>query len=376
MKTLFAMFACVLAAAGPGFGRGAQAERVRRADALLGAIRDSTGTPAVSGAVAVGGKLVFSGGAGTIDLENGVPASGSSVYNVGSVSKIVTAVAVLQLVERGRVRLEDDVRKFVPSFPDKGAVVTIRHLLTHTSGIRHYLPTDFPGTPDNENTAPLDWAGGLRLFASDPLLFPPGKYFFYSSYAVNLLQGVVETASGEAFEEYLRENVWKPAGMSGFGFDVPDRPAAGRARSYRMVEGRAIPYYFNDLRYKFASGGMIGSAEDLVRFAAAVNGGILLRPKTRTKMFSDQDRGLRSFHPGKASTPIGFRQGMLWRLRRDPAGRFVAYGCGSVKAFNACVVDFVEEDLVAAVATNSWECCGWKRADALAALFRPPPGSK
>jgi hypothetical protein len=67
---------------------------------------------------------------------------------------------------------------------------------------------------------------------------------------------------------------------------------------------------------------------------------------------------------------------LLWRLRRDAQGRFVAYACGSVKASNACVVDFVDEDLVAAIATNSWECCGWKRADELAAIFRRPRVSR
>ena len=356
---------------------GANDSRGERARAFLEKIRASTSTPAVSGAVAVGGAIVFSGGVGRIDVEKGIPADGRSVYNIGSVSKALTAIAVMQLVESGRVKLEDDVRAYVPSFPDKGRTITLRHLLTHTSGIRHYRPTDFPGTPDDENVEPIpDWEGGLKIFASDPLLFRPGAYFFYSSYAVNLLQGVVEKASREPFLAYLRAHVWGPAGMIRAGFDIPGEDVAGRALSYRMVGGKPVPYYFNDLRYKFASGGMIDSAEDLARLGAAINHDVLLRPATRAIMFSDQDRGLRSFHPDKAATPIGFEQGMLWRLRRDPQGRFVAYACGSVKASNACVVDFVDEDLVAAIATNSWECCGWKNADALAAIFRRPRGSR
>src|ERR1051325_9407831 len=158
--------------------------------------------------------------------------------------------------------------------------------------------------------------------------------------------------------------------MTSAGFDVPDRVVANRARSYRVIDAKPVPYYFNDLRYKFASGGMIASVEDLVKFAEAMNHDVLVRPATRQRMFSDQYRGLGSFHPDAPSTAIGFRQGILWRLRRDPAGRLVSYHCGSVKAFNACVVDFVDEDLVAALATNSWECCGWKQTDALADVFR------
>jgi CubicO group peptidase (beta-lactamase class C family) len=367
----------VLAAVVSSALSGANDSPENRARGFLDEVRASTSTPAVSGAVAVGGKMVFSGGAGLIDVEKRVPADGASVYNIGSVSKVVTAIAVMQLVESGRVRLDDDVRTYVPAFPDKGTRITIRNLLTHTSGIRHYRETDFPGTPDNENVEPIpDWEGGLKFFASDPLLFRPGTFFFYSSYAVNLLQGVVEKASGQSFLTYLRERVWGPAGMTRSGFDIPGEDFPGRAHSYRIVDGKPVPYWFNDLRYKFASGGMIASAEDLARLGAAMNHDLLVRPATRAIMFSDQDRGLRSFHPDKPATAIGFEQGMLWRLRRDSSGRRVVYECGSVKASNACLVDFVDEDLVAAIATNSWECCGWRKADALADIFRRPRGSR
>ncbi|HEV8336260.1 MAG TPA: hypothetical protein VGR67_07595 [Candidatus Polarisedimenticolia bacterium] len=81
-------------------------------------------------------------------------------------------------------------------------------------------------------------------------------------------------------------------------------------------------------------------------------------------MLSAQLRRLQEFRERSAPKKMSWMQGMLWRLRRDPQGRLVAYECGSVKGSNACVVDFLEEDLVAAVATNSWECCGWKKTDA------------
>jgi len=340
-----------------------------RAQRYLDELRVATGTPAVSGAVAAKGKIVFSGGSGLIDVEGRIPATGESVYNVGSVSKAVTAIAVLQLVEQGKVSLDDDVRKYVPLFPDKGATITIRHLLTHTSGIRHYRDEDFPGTPDNENTRPLTWEQGLGIFAGDPLLFPPGKYFLYTSYGVNLLQGVVEKASGMPFERYVTERVFRPAGAESASFDIPDRAVDHRARSYRMEKGVAVAYPSYDLRYKLASGGMIGSAEDLAKIGAAMNAGRLLGAEFRKQMLSTQLHGVRQFREGSPPARMSWGQGMLWRLRNSPHG-LVAYECGSVLAFNACLVDFLEEDIVAAVATNSWECCGWSKADALADLFR------
>jgi serine beta-lactamase-like protein LACTB, mitochondrial len=375
------LLAWAIAAAGAALPRAAGAARLqdaradtpaRRAAAFLQRLQAGTGTPGVSGAVALHGVVVFEFGAGLIDLEHRVPARGNSVYNIGSVSKIVTAVAVMQLVERGRVSLDDDIRKYVPEFPDKGVTITLRHLLTHTSGIRHYHDGDFPGTPDNENIDPqFGYGEGLRLFARDSLLFRPGTAVFYTSYGVNLLQAVVERASGESFASYLRRNIWEPAGMASAGVDDPAVVVPHRALSYRFDQGRALNYYYNDLRYKYASGGMIGSATDLVRFGASVNAGTLVSERTRDRMFTDQTAGLPAFHEGAAPTEQERGQGLLWWLRKDSAGRRVAYHCGSVKAFNACMVDFIDEDLVAAVMTNSWECCGWSKADSLAAFFRP-----
>ena len=349
----------------------AKPSATERAARFLDQLRASTGTPAVSGAVAAGGKIVFSGGSGLMDVQKSLPAAGTTVYNIGSLSKAVTAVAVMQLFEQKRIGLDDDIRKYVPSFPDKGATITIRQLLTHTSGIRHYHDTDFPGTPDNENVQPLTWEQGLGIFSNDALLFPPGKYFFYTSYGVNLLQGVVEKASGMPFEQHVNENVFRPAGMTTAGFDIPGLAVQNRAQSYRMVKGKPVVYYYNDLRYKFASGGMIASVEDLVKLGTALNHGLLIEAATRQLMLSSQAKGQLEFHEGSKPGRMSWMQGMLWRLRHDPKGRLVAYECGSIKGSNACLVDFLEEDLVAAVATNSWECCGWAKADALAAIFRP-----
>jgi CubicO group peptidase (beta-lactamase class C family) len=140
----------------------------------------------------------------------------------------------MQLVEQEKVRLEDPIQKYVPSFPEKGAPITLKHLMTHTSGIRHYRPTDFPGTEDNENMKPYkSIEEAITIFKDDPLLFAPGRYYSYSSYAVNLLQGVVEKAGGMPFEDYLRKFVWDAAGLRATRFDIPDRIVPRRAAQLR-----------------------------------------------------------------------------------------------------------------------------------------------
>lgn len=335
------------------------------------------GTPGIAVAVSSKGRLAVSAGAGFADLANLVPASGSTVFNIGSISKVQTAVAVMQLVEEGRVSLDDPIQKYVPAFPQKPeGEISIRHLLTHTSGVRHYGSNDFPDSQDNESTRPLSWEDGLAIFKDDALLFRPGQYFLYSSYAVNLLQGVVEKASGLSFEDYMRRKVWGPAGMLSTAFDRPERIVPHRAQSYRILDGHMVNYHYNDLTYKFASGGMISTAEDLCRFGAALNHGGLLKPESVTAMYGPHLDPVMRFEGAKPPQKMDFAQGLLWRVFKDTAGRTFVNHCGTVKGFNACLVNYPAEDLVVALLGNAEALSpGRNEAVAAAQFFLPGPAS-
>jgi CubicO group peptidase (beta-lactamase class C family) len=136
------------------------------------------GVPGVEGAVAVTGKIVFSGTAGIADRSTGAPVTRATVFNIGSVSKMLTATALMQLIERGQVGIDDPIQKYVPAFPDEGAPITIKHLVTHTSGIRHYL------NDTTKSETRYTFEQSLALFKDDPLLFTPGKFYFYSGDAI------------------------------------------------------------------------------------------------------------------------------------------------------------------------------------------------
>lgn len=373
LRPCFRVIPAVLLMLAPAAGLAEGPTPQARTMAYLEELWRSTGTPGISVAVAHQGRLVFSEGVGFANLDNMVPAGGSTVYNIGSVSKALTAVAVLQLVEKGKARLDDPMQKYVPAFPDKGSIITLRHILTHTSGIRHYRPTDFPDSPDNENrktVATLEEA--IRIFKDDPLLFKPGERYLYSSYAVNLLQGVIETASGLAFEDYMRRFIWGPAGMLHSAFDVPDRIVPHRARGYQKVDGRMQNYPYGDLTYKFASGGMIASAEDLARFGIALNRGALLGPETLKLMYEPIDPVLQ--HQENAPPrPAEFSQALMWRVLEDDAGRTFVNHCGTVKGFNACLVNYPDRDLVVAILGNGFPMTPARReAVAIAQFFLSP----
>jgi CubicO group peptidase (beta-lactamase class C family) len=328
-------------------------------------------TPAVSVAVAHRGRLVFSRGVGYADLDNMVPATGSTVYNIGSVSKVQAAIAVLQLVEKGRVRLEDSIRTYAPEYPDKGVTITLQHILTHTSGIRHYRAGDFPESADMENVKIVkSYVDGIPIFGKDPLLFPPGKSWSYSSYAVNLLQGVVEKAGGVPFEEYMRRFVWGPAGMTASQFDVPARIVPGRARGYRTEDGVVRNGEWGDIRYKFAGGGMLSTAEDLVRLGMALLHGRLLSDETKARMFRAQiDPVMRFEAAGKPPEKESFRQGLIVRLRTDAAGRNQIEHSGSVKGFGTNFILYPDQDLAVATLVNMNEELGRRDAEAIAGFF-------
>jgi serine beta-lactamase-like protein LACTB, mitochondrial len=343
-----------------------------QAKAYLQELWRSTGTPGISVVVLHQGRLVFSEGAGFADLDNMVLATGSTVYNIGSISKALTVVALMQLVERGKVRLDDTIQKYVPSFPDKGSPITLEHILTHTSGIRHYRRGDFPDSEVNENMkAVASLEEGIKVFKDDPLLFKPGEYYSYSSYAVNLLQGVIESASGLGFEDYMRTNVWRPAGMFNTAFDLPDRIVSHRAKSYIVGNGRIRNFPYGDLTYKFASGGMISTAEDLVRLAAALNHGNLLKPETIALMYRPVDPVLQ-FRDKEPPLKLDFSQALIWRVFKDDAGRTWVNHCGTVKGFNACLVNYPDQDLAVAIVGNGDPVTPARReAVAFAQFFLP-----
>jgi serine beta-lactamase-like protein LACTB len=213
----------------------------------------------------------------------------------------------------------------------------------------------------------------IKIFRDDPLLFQPGERHLYSSYAVNLLQGVVETASGLSFEEYLRRNVWTPAEMLRTSFDVPARIVPHRARGYSVKNGRTTNYPYGDLTYKFASGGMLSTAEDLVRLGDALNRGALLGAETLELMYKPIAPVPRYRKEGP-SQEMELAQGLLWRNARDKAGRAYVHHCGTVKGFNACLINYRDRGIIVAILGNGDPVTPARReAEAFAEIFFRTP---
>jgi serine beta-lactamase-like protein LACTB len=365
----------------------AQAFDAEQVYGYLQRLQADSGSPGISAAVSVNGEVVFSGGVGVADLQTGMAQDGRSVHNIGSISKAVAVVAVMQLVEQGKINLDAEVQTWAPWFPKKQQPITLRMLLTHTSGIRHYKAGEF-GPADVMSFRHYDsFEESTRYWRDDPLVYEPGKNWLYSSYAVNLLHAVIEVASGVAVEEYLYKHIWQPAGMLETQFDVPTRIVARRGRGYARNKQTGIWENARDenVSYKYTSGGIISTDEDLLRFAVALNAGRLLGAKAMAEMYRLQlPRDIpytpdeaKEFKPGKAPPSMGETQALIWRMQKDPSGRVYAAHSGSVKGTGSMLSNFKDQGVVVALHMNGQGgTIGVNAAaEAIAQLFLAPPKS-
>ncbi len=317
-------------------------------------VRIESDVPGLSAAVALDGEIVFSGGVGYAELDNRTAQTGRTVHNIGSVSKVLAAVALMQLVERGKVDLDATIQTYLPYYPEKSKPVTVRRILTHTSGTRHYRNGEFGEHRVNSLRQYESFEEATKIWRDDPLLFEPGSHWLYSSHAMNLLHGIIETAAGESFEDYMRRHVFTPSAMLASQFDVPDRIILNRGHGYVEDDKGRYRHAFNEnTSYKFAGGGMLSTVEDLVRFGHAVNAGVLLEPETVKLMHSSQlAPSVKRFVPGGEAQERDFEQALAWRILTDEQGRkFPSHG-GSVKGAKTFLANYNDYGLVVAVQGN------------------------
>ena len=245
--------------------------------------------PGVSAAVVENGELVWSEGFGLADLENSVPATSRTLYRLGSVSKPLTSTAAMQLWERGKIDLDAPVQKYCPAFPQKEWPITTRELLGHLGGIRHYK-SDSQDDPEIGNTKHFEsMADGIKFFANDPLIAKPGTKFHYSTMGYTLVGCAIEGASGEKFVDYLRDNVFVPAGMTDTQADNLIAIIPHRTRYYSTNKsGAVVNADLLDSSYKIPGGGLISSADDMARFEIAILNDTLIKRATRDIQWTPQ----------------------------------------------------------------------------------------
>ncbi len=297
--------------------------------------------------------FTWAAGFGFSDLENQVPAKAESAYRLASVTKPMTAFAVLKLAEAGKLDLDAEVQTYVPYFPRKKWPVTVRALLGHLGGISHYRDYSKEGHFKRH----MDTREAIAVFENFELEAEPWSRFNYSSYGYNLLGAVIESASGKPYGQYMREALWGPLGMDATRLDDPDALIPNRVRGYRPgPDGSAINSEFIDISSRFAAGGTRSTVPDLLKFARGILQGRVLPPERLDEMFTPMSTS------GGESTGYG----MGWGIT-SVNGRFAVAHSGAQQETSTNLIIFPTLNFAIAFACN-FE--GGQRAPYVEALYR------
>ena len=224
--------------------------------------------------VAKDGVTVASKVVGVANKATNAPIDLNTKFNLGSMNKMFTAIAIAQLAQAGKLSFTDTVSKHLPDYPNKEAAekVTIHHLLTHTSGMGSYWGEKYVAQREKL----LNVSAYLPLFASEPLSFAPGEKFQYSNAGFVVLGAILEKVSGEDYYSYVQEHIYRPAGMSDTGFYEPGKESRNLAVGYTKMSSNGQPqeeiHDNNGLREIKGgpAGGGFSTAPDLVKFQQAL----------------------------------------------------------------------------------------------------------
>ena len=239
--------------------------------------------PGVAVIVVQNGAVIYRKSQGMANLELGVPIEPDMVFSLASMTKQFTAVALLMLAEQSRLALDDPITKFLPDYPTHDYQITLKHLLTHSSGIKSYtaMPEWLPLWRKDFTVQEL-----VDFFKYQPMQFAPGKRFDYSNSGYILLGAIIEIASGLTYEKFVQDQIFEPVGMKHSRYDSPLRLIPCRAAGCdKGPEGYTNAPYLS-MTQPYAAGSLASTVDDLALWDAALYTEQLLKQETLQPAFT------------------------------------------------------------------------------------------
>ena len=314
-------------------------ELARRIDSAATDLVAKKATAGLAIGVSRGGKTVYTKGFGQADLEAGVAADAGTVFLIGSITKQFTAASILQLIERGKLKLDDHLTTYFPDWPAPADQVTVRQLLNHTSGIKSY--TGLPGWRVYQRQA-LSHDSLLGFVRSVPFDFPPGTDFRYNNSGYYILGVLIEKLSGQTYPEYLAKHVFEPLGMTGSRY-CDHRPLIPhRSHGYALrPDGfqNADPL---DMGNPFAAGALCSTVGDLLTWTRALEAGKVIGQESYRVM----------------TTPVPLPNGALQRyafglgIGTLDGHRSVSHN-GGINGFRSQMASYPDDSLIVTVLANT-----------------------
>lgn len=302
--------------------------------------------PGASLAIVRDGHITKAQGYGFANLELRSPATKETVYEIGSTSKQFTATAIMMLVEEGKVRLDDTITKYFPEAPQAWRGITIRHLLTHTSGIQNHVAVphwlDVFRTNLAFETAPSR-DELLKMFFKLPLEFQPGETWAYDNTGYYLLGIIIEKASGKSYWQFLDERIFKPLGMNATRSTDPQPIVRDRASGYEWkndhFENRPVLLP----AIAFSAGSLLSTIEDMAKWDAALYTEKLLKKSSLDQMWTPPATN--------DGTVAPFNYGFGWFIENYHGHRLVQHS-GGTPGFSSAMYRFVNDKLTIIILTN------------------------
>ncbi len=280
--------------------------------------------------VAQKGKPVYQKAFGMANLELDAKLNTNSVFQIGSMTKQFTAIAVLMLEERGKLKVSDPISKYIPSYPN-GNNITIHNLLTHTSGIRDFTKMKTLQDIAQKEMTPEQM---VNFFKNEPVDLAPGEKFEYNNSGYVILGYIIEIVSGETYEDFIKKNI----------FDKVEMINSYYATDRKIIKNRAYGYHKKDYGYvnktvinfsvPFASGSLMSTLDDMLKWQNALNQNLLLTSKEETKAFSKY-----TLNDGKE-----IEYGYGWHLKNINGIATREHG-GSIFGFKSMAVYIPSEDI-------------------------------
>jgi CubicO group peptidase (beta-lactamase class C family) len=326
-----------------------------RIDSLCRQQIDKGGFPGMAVAIGKGKHVIWINGYGFADIDRQIAVDPTShLFRIGSVSKAVTASALARLVAKGRIDLDAPISTYMDSLPPDKDSLTLREIGGHLAGIRHYRGFEFMS-----NLRYDDVLAPLEVFIHDTLLSAPNTKYNYSTYGWTLVSAVMQEAIDEPFLDILREQVSKPLDLEDLRADNNDSTRYNRPVYYHRNDGKLVPTPTVDNSNKWAGGGLLCSAEDLVHYGLAHTRGRYVSEKKLAPFITSQQ----TLDGTPTNYGIGFATG------KDDAGRtWCGHSGGSVGGTSMLLI-YPEHDLVVVTLVNlsgaEMDRLAWRIADVL-----------
>jgi CubicO group peptidase (beta-lactamase class C family) len=335
-------------------------------DAYVRAQMERLHVPGLSLAVVKDGAVVYENAYGLANVELNVPVTADTVFQIQSITKTFTAGAVMMLVEEGKVGLDDPVGKYLDGTPESWKPVTIRHLLSHTSGIK-----DFINDPTASLRLDVSEQEVLEATAPRELNFKPGERYLYCNTGYHLLAMVIRKVTGQSYGDFLAARIFKPLGMDHTRVQDLSEVISGRAAGYNWDDGKLTNgEYVAQPILAYGGGGVLSTARDMARWDAALRGESILKQATLKQMWTPA-----TLNDGTKST-----YGLGWATGSVSGHRYVAHSGGHVTGFQTFMRRYVDDGLTVIVLTNqSGNVDPSKIGARVAGMFEPslaPPAYK